>query len=87
MISQSPAAGSKSGSNATVELYVSNGKGAGSTQTTGGAQEGQPLYPGGPMVGNADGQVVPGSVTGHIHTWQTIAGTSNQVCTVCGQTR
>ena len=87
VISQSPAAGSRSGSNATVELYVSNGKGADSTQTTGGAQEGQPLYPGGPMVGNADGQVVPGSVTGHIHTWQTIAGTSNQVCTVCGQTR
>lgn len=86
VISQSPSAGAKTGSNATVELYVSNGKGSGGAQT-GGAQEGQPLYPGGPMVGNADGQVVPGSVTGHIHTWQTIAGTSNQVCTVCGQTR
>lgn len=91
VISQSPAAGSKTGANGTVQLYVSNGKGATSAtgEVVGGqaAQEGQQLYPGGPMVGNADGQVVPGSVTGHIHTWQTIAGTSNQVCTVCGQTR
>lgn len=90
VISQSPSAGTKTGVNDTVQLYVSNGKqAAGGAGVTGGlpAQEGQQLYPGGPMVGNADGQVVPGSVTGHIHTWQTISGTNNQVCTVCGATR
>lgn len=86
VVSQTPAKSTSVRRGATVMLSISTGTG---DQLTGGqaAKEGQQLYPGGPTVGYGDGQVVPGSVAGHIHTWTAPDANGNQVCTVCAATR
>lgn len=86
VVSQTPSKSTSVRRGSTVMLSISTGTG---DQVTGGqaAQEGQQLYPGGPTVGYGDGQVVPGSVSGHIHTWTAPDANGNQVCTVCAATR
>lgn len=86
VVSQTPSKALAVRRGQTVMLSISSG---GGDQLTGGqeAQLGQHLYPGGPMVGYGDGEVVPGSVSGHIHTWTAPDANGNQVCTVCAATR
>ena len=88
VVSQTPSRSTTARRGATVMLSISSGNGSGS-QITGGqkAEMGQQLYPGGPTVGYGDGQVVPGSVSGHIHTWTAPDANGNQICTVCAATR
>lgn len=86
VVRQSVSAGSAVARGSSVSIYVSSAAG---TLVVGGepAVEGQQLYPGGPMVGYEDGQVVPGSVSGHIHNWSVPDANGTQVCYTCGATR
>ena len=86
VVSQSPKKGQKRGVGSSIVIYISDGKGQ-AQLPQGGAVAGQALYPGGPMVGYGEGQVVPGSVTGHIHEWTPLDDNGNQICYVCGERR
>ncbi len=88
VVSQSIKGGLMVSRASTVMLQVASGSASGANVVGGEpAKIGQQLYPGGPIVGNEDGQVVPGSVTGHIHSWVDPEGDGVQICATCGETR